>query len=96
MNANMLDTPLVLEKVVKVPKHVKEVKAKKKVKVKEVPKGFKAENITDKAVELSWAPVKGKEVKYQAVMKKAGLFNRSTETVYEGIEAKCIVDNLEQ
>ena len=63
MNANMLDTPHVLKKVVKVTKYVKEVKAKKKVKVKEVPKGFKAENITDKAVELSWVPVKGKKVK---------------------------------
>ena len=29
-------------------------------------------------------------------MKKPGFFNRSTETVYEGTEAKCTVDNLEQ
>ena len=93
----MLDTPLVLEKVVKVTKHVKEIKTKKS-EAKKVPKDLKAENITNKAVDLSWSPVevKGKEVKYQAVMKKAGFFNKSTETVYEGTEVKCIVDNLGQ
>ena len=79
MNAEMLDTPLVLEKVVKATNYVKEIKAKKS-EVKEVPKDLKVDNITSKAVELSWAPVvvKGKEVKYQTVMKKAGFFNRST------------------
>ena len=33
---------------------------------------------------------------YQVSMKKAGFFNRSTETVYEGAEAKCTVCNLER
>ena len=96
VNAEMLDTPLVLEKVVKVSKSVKAIKTKKS-KVKEVPEGFKVENITDKAVELSWTPVvvKDKEIKYQVVMKKAGFFYRSTETVYEGTEDKCTLDNLE-
>ena len=97
VNAEMLDTPLVLEKVIKVSKHVKEIKTKKS-KVKEVPKDLKAENITVSTVDLSWTPVdvRGKEIKYQVAMKKAGFFNRNTETVYEETEAKCTVDNLEQ
>ena len=97
VNAEMLDTPLVLEKVVKVSKRAKEVKVRKS-KVKEVPKDLKAENVTSKAVGLSWTPVevKDKEVKYQVVMKKAGFFNRSKVIIYEGTETKCSVDNLEQ
>ena len=97
VNAEMLDMPLVLEKVIKISKHVKEIKTKKS-EAKEVPKDLKAEDITDKTVELSWSPVvvKGKEIKYQVVMKKAGFFNRSTETVYDGTEARCTVDSLEQ
>ena len=98
VHSEMLSTPLVLEKVVKVPKRVKEIKAKKVI-IKEVPENLKAENITDKTIDLSWTlvEVKGKEVKYQVVMKKVGrLFNRSTETVYDGTKSKCTVDNLEQ
>ena len=93
----MLDTLLALENVVKAQKHVKAIQAKKS-KVKEVPNDIKAKNITNKTVDLSWTPVavKGKEVKYQVVMKKAGLFNRiNTKTVYEGTEPKCTVDDLE-
>ena len=96
VNAEVLETSPILEKAIKVPKHAKEVKVKKS-KVKEVPENLNAENITDKTVELSWTPVavKGKEVKYQVVMKKAGFFNRGTVTVYEGTETKCTVDSLE-
>ena len=52
----------VLEDIIKMPRFVKEVKGKKKVKVKEVPEGLKVENTTDKAVELLWSPVKGREL----------------------------------
>ena len=94
VNAEMLDTPLILEKVVKVTKTIKYVRQKKS-KVKEVPKNLKAENITASTVELSWAPVevKGKEVKYQVIAKKAGVFNKNF-VVYEGTEVKYTVDNL--
>ena len=95
VNAEMLSTPVVLDSVVKTPKHVRDVKEKKSIC--EVPKDLKAESTTDSTIELLWTPVavKGKEVKYQVVMKKAGFFNRSTETAYDGTEAKCVVGNLE-
>ena len=97
VNAEMVDTPLILEKIVKAPKHVKAIKAKKS-KVKEVPESLKAENATDKTVELSWRPVdvKGKTVMYRVAAKQAGVFNRATETVYEGTEGRCTVGDLEQ
>ena len=59
INSEMLDTPLVLEKIIKVSCTIKSIKTKNKIK--EIPDDLKTENITDTSVDILWGTIKGKE-----------------------------------
>ena len=95
VTAEMLDTPLVLSNVVHITKIVKYIKIKKR-KIKEMPDDIKVKSVSHDILEVSWQPalVKGKTVAYQAIMRKAGAFNKSA-LVYEGTGIMCTVDGLE-
>lgn len=96
VSLNMLDTPLVLDDIIKVatPLDVKE----RAFNIKDVPKNLKVESITYNSVRLSWTPLPVKDIVYQVAMKRTdtGLFNRNIETVYEGKEAFYVMESLDQ
>ena len=96
INATMLDTPLALETIIKVPKRLKDVKLKK-IKIKEIPEGLKVEEDEDQSIKVSWSPVvvKKKTILYQLSMKKLGGLGNSTIIAYEGTEVECVIKKPE-
>ena len=96
VNAEIQNSPLILENLIKVPKVVKQIKEIKS-KAALAIKNLKKDDATWNSIKLSWTPVvlKKRTVTYQVMIKKPGFFNRSTNIIYDGTEAQHTAEGLE-
>ena len=94
VDAEMLDTAVIMSAVIKTPKGVKRV-GERRSEDREAPSEVRATNVRANTVEVTWKPVRGRDVVYQAAVKKRGTLGRGASTAYEGSETRCTMEDLE-